>query len=82
MSHVVDEPLIATVSTDHRWIVASFSRMAENVWSNPDLTCQHVDPQSALEPGRQAILGVKILIVQGSLDQVLQKVKAQRGTLQ
>jgi hypothetical protein len=80
-SRAVDEPLIATVSTDHKWIAASFSRTVGNVWSNPELTCQHVDPQTPLGPGQQAILEVKILIFQGSLDQVLQKVKAQRSAL-
>jgi len=80
-SRAVDEPLIATVSTDRQWIVASFSRTVGNVWSNPELTCQHVDPQAPLGPGQQAVLEVKILIFQGSLDQVLQKVNAQRSTL-
>jgi hypothetical protein len=80
-SRAADEPLIATVSTDRKWIVASFSRTTGNVWSNPELTCQHVDPQTPLGPGQQAILEVKILIFEGSLDQVLQKVNAQRSAL-
>ncbi len=80
-SRAVDEPLIATVSTDHKWIVASFTRTVGNVWSNPELTCQHVDPQTALGPGQQATLEVKILIFQGSLDEVLQKVRTQRSSL-
>ncbi len=80
-SRVVDEPLVATLSTDRKWIVASFTRTTGNVWSNPELTCQHVDPQSSLAPGQQAIWEVKILIVQGSLDEMLQKVISQRGAL-
>src|SRR5258707_15109169 len=44
-SRAVDEPLIATVSSDGKWVVASFTRTTGNVWSNPELTCQHVDPQ-------------------------------------
>jgi hypothetical protein len=80
-SRAVDEPMIATVSTDRKWIVASFSRTVGNVWTNPELTCQHVDPQTLLGPGQQATLEVKILIFQGSLDQVLQKVNSQLSAL-
>jgi hypothetical protein len=78
-SRAVDEPLIATLSTDRKWVVASFTRTTGNVWSNPELTCQHVDPQTSLASGQQAILWMKVLIFQGSLDQVLQAVIAQSG---
>lgn len=80
-SRAVDEPLIATLSTDGKWVVASFTRTTGNVWSNPELTCQHVDPETSLAPGQHAVLEVKILIFQGSLEQVLQKVIAQRNTI-
>lgn len=81
-SRQVDQPMIATVSQDHQWIVSSFTRTIGNVWSNPELTCQHVDPQAALAPGRHATLEVKILVFRGSLSQALQKVVAQRPSLQ
>jgi hypothetical protein len=80
-SREVDEPMVATLSTDHKWIVASFTRTTGNVWSNPELTCQHVDPQAALLPGQDATLEVKILIFEGTLDQALSKVIAQRDSL-
>jgi len=48
----VDEPLIVTLSTDRKWIVASFIRATGNVWSNPELTCQHVDPQTSAALGQ------------------------------
>src|SRR5215475_1392511 len=80
-SRAVDQPFIATLSTDRKWVVASFTRTTGNVWSNPELTCQHVDPQTSLAPGKSAALEVKILIFQGSLDEVLAKVQAQRGSL-
>jgi hypothetical protein len=51
------------------------------VWSNPELTCQHVDPQTSLAPNQRAVLEVKVLIFQGSLDQALQKAISQRSTL-
>jgi len=80
-SCAVDQPLIATLSTDGKWVAASFTRATGNVWSNPELTCQHVDPETSLAPGQQTTLEVKMLIFRGSLDQVLQKVTAQRGGL-
>jgi hypothetical protein len=80
-SRAVDQPLIATLSSDRKWVVASFTRTTGNVWSNPELTCQHVDPDVQLPPGQTATLEVKILIFQGSQEQVLQKVVAQGNTL-
>src|ERR1041385_535240 len=46
-SRPVDAPFIATLSQDSRWVIASFTGNTGNVWSNPELTCQHVDPQAA-----------------------------------
>jgi hypothetical protein len=80
-SRAVDQPFIATFSTDRKWIVASFTRSTGNVWSNSELTCQHVDPQTSLAPGQQAVLETKILIFQGSLDQALRKAITQHSTL-
>ncbi len=80
-SRTVDEPMIATLSTDRKWIVASFTRTTGNVWSNPELTCQHVDSQASLVPRQHVVLEVKILIFRGTLDQALQKVISQRSTL-
>jgi hypothetical protein len=57
------------------------TRTAGNVWRNPELTCQHVDPQSPLPPSTPATLEVKILVLRGSLEDVLQKVREQSGRL-
>jgi len=81
-SRVVDQPLVATISSDRKWVVASFSRTTGNVWSNPDLTCQHVDPEISLSARSTAVVEVKVLVFQGSLDEVVSKVIAQRGTLE
>jgi hypothetical protein len=81
-SRRVDQPLIATVSSDNEWVVASFTHQAGNVWSNPELTCQHVDPQAILPPGQQAILEMKILIMRAPLAQILQTVIKQRDSMQ
>ena len=80
-SRAVDEPFIATLSTDGKWVVASFTRQTGNVWSNPELTCQHVDPQTSLAPRAQAILEMKILILRGSLDDALRRARNQRSSL-
>jgi hypothetical protein len=77
-SRRVDQPFIATKSIDGKWIMASFSHDPGNLWTNPELTCQHVDMETALAPGGKASLDLKILLFQGSLDDVLAKVRAQR----
>ena len=53
-----------------------------NVWSNPELTCQHVDETKTLSPGGKTSLEVKMLILRGSLDEVLKKVTAERNRLE
>jgi hypothetical protein len=81
-SRAVDAPFIATLSQDGRWVVASFTRNTGNVWSNPELTCQHVDPQAAVSPGEEAILETKILVVRGSsLTDVFEMAMKQRDSL-
>jgi hypothetical protein len=80
-SRPVDQPFIATRSTDSKWIVASFTREAFNVWSNPELTCQHVDRQLPLAPGQTVTSEVKLLVTQGSLDDALRRAIRQRAAL-
>ena len=80
-SRKVDAPFIATFSKDKSWVIASFTHNTGNVWSNPELTCQHVDPQAALSPGEEAILETKILVIRGSLDDVFKMAMRQRGSL-
>lgn len=79
-SRPVDEPMIATLSDDH-WVVASFTRTTGNVWSNPELTCQHVDPETSVAAGQKTTTEVKILVFNGTLDDALSNVRAQRGRL-
>ena len=80
-SRAVDAPFIATLSQDGQWVVASFTRSTGNVWSNPELTCQHVDPQAALSPREEAILETKILVVRSSLDDAFKMAMQQRESL-
>jgi hypothetical protein len=81
-SRPVDEPFIATLSTDRAWVVASFARETGNVWSNPELTCQHVDPQAPLAPGGRVVLDMKLLVLRGSLDDALRRARRQRDAVQ
>jgi hypothetical protein len=80
-ARAVDQPFIATRSADGAWVVASFARNSGNVWTNPELTCQHVDPQTALPPGQAAVLEIKILVLRGSLEDALRRALAQRDSL-
>jgi len=76
-----DVPIIATISQDRSWVAATFSRHAGNVWSNPELTCQHADPELPLARGGEVQLEEKILIFKGSLEDALRKTKLQLSTL-
>ena len=77
----VDAPMIATLSSDGTWVAASFSRDPGNVWTNPQLTCQHVDPQVPLPHGAHAQYEMKILLFKGTLQDALQKMSAQVNEL-
>jgi hypothetical protein len=80
-SRAVDLPFIATRSADGTWVVASVARESGNVWSNPELTCQHVDPQTSLPAGQRAATEIKLLVLRGSLNDALQHALRQRGSL-
>jgi len=80
-SRAVDQPFLATLSEDRKWVIASVARMTGNVWSNPKLTCQHVDPQASLAPGQRSVLEVKIFVLRGSLNEALQRAIRQRKSL-
>ena len=77
----IDEPFLATKSTDGKWIMATFSHDPGNVWSNPELTCQHADPETPLNASGKASLELKSLLIQGTLDEVLAKVREQRNAM-
>jgi len=80
-SRPVDAAFIATLSRDSTWVVASFAPEAGNVWSNPELTCQHVDPQTALAPKGRAVVETKLLVLRGSLDNAFEIARRERQTL-
>jgi hypothetical protein len=37
------------------------------VWTNPELTCQHVDPAAPLPAGGTVALEVKLFVMRGSI---------------
>lgn len=80
-SRAVDVPLIATMSVDGKWVAASFARDTGNVWSNPELTCQHVDSEVSLPKDGTAFYEVKILIFKGTLEEALEKAVRERLSL-
>jgi hypothetical protein len=80
-SRAVDVPFIATLAKGESWVVASFAREAGNVWSNPELTCQHVDPQASLPPEQRVAREVKIVIIRATLDDAFQRALRQRESL-
>lgn len=80
-SQPVDIPMLATESADGSWVAASFARDSGNVWSNPELTCQHVDPTVPLPPHGSGGYEVKILIFKGSLEEALRRVREPQGSL-
>jgi hypothetical protein len=81
-SRPVDEPLLATQSTDGQWTIATFSYDPGNLWVNPELTCQHADPRVSLRRGETRSYELKTLILRGSLETVLAKARQQRSRLQ
>ena len=76
-----DEPVIATVSTDRKWVMATFSRNPGNLWTNPELTCQHADPEIAVPRHSLGVIEEKVLLFRGTLDDVVRKVREQRSSL-
>jgi hypothetical protein len=76
-----DLPVLVTSSVDHRWFMATFSRNPGNLWTNPELTCQHADPEIPLLRKSQGVVEEKMLLFQGVLDDVISKVRQQREGL-
>ena len=62
-------------------MAATFSRHAGNVWSNPELTCQHADEEAPLPHDGKVETDEKILIFKGSLEDALRKMEQQLATL-
>lgn len=70
-SKKADKPFIATLSHDGKWIAATFTKEAGNLWTNPERTCQHADPAINLKSGETKSLQLKTFVIRGSLSQLL-----------
>ena len=77
-SRPVDQPFIATISEDGKWIAATWNPDTGNVWTNPELTCQHADSETSLKAGATASLEVKTFVFGGTLEQLLEKATQHR----
>lgn len=73
-SRRVDLPVIATLSQNRKWVAATFTKACGNVWTNPEITCQHANPEEALKAGGRASLDGKTFVFEGSLDKLREKV--------
>jgi hypothetical protein len=74
-SRPVDEPFIATLSQERDWVAATCSPKTGNVWTNPELTCHHTDPEVSLRPFGTVDWEGKTFLFKGNLNQALEKVK-------
>ncbi len=75
----VDEPVLATLSHDEKWIAATCTRETGNLWTNPERTCQHADPTTELKPGDSREVALKLFLFRGTLNQLLERVRHERG---
>jgi len=74
----VDAPFIATISHDGRWVAATHTFQAPNVWTNPERTCHHADPDTPLPSRGTAQLSLKVYLCKGSLQGVWAKITRAR----
>ena len=74
----IDDPVIATTSTDGQWVAATYSPLAGHVWSNPDWTCQHSDVAASLPAGGKAVTEVKFFLFRGTLKDLPAKLALER----
>lgn len=74
-SRPVDQPFIAALSQERDWVAATCNPKTGNVWTNPELTCQHTDPEASLKASGTTEWERKTFLFKGTLDQALEKVK-------
>src|SRR5207248_2092558 len=74
----VTGPLIAVVSRDHKWLVAtaSISGSPARIVNNCEYSCIHANPPSRIEPGKELRVRERIYFLHGSLDDLLSRWEA------
>jgi len=70
-SRKADIPIILTLSHDKKWVAATYTNKTGNLWTNPERSCHHVDPSTALNSNETKTLTLKTYLYAGSLEQVL-----------
>ena len=60
--------LFATLSHDKKWVAATFTSETGNLWTNPERSCQHADPEISLNPNETKALKLTTFIYRGGLD--------------
>jgi hypothetical protein len=74
----IDIPVIATLSKDSTWSVATSSGKGINVWHNPVLSCQHVDYSiSECKGGKSIKRKITVDIITGGIDALTHKFNIQ-----
>jgi len=64
----IDAAVIATVSKDNSWGAVTFSDEADNIWTNPGISCHHSDPSIASCPaGSTVVISNQLLFFEGNL---------------
>ncbi len=67
----IDVPIIATMSKDGQWGVATMSSQAPGVWSNPGISCQHADRAYPLcKAGETIDIVNQVVVFEGSPSQL------------
>ena len=67
-SRKVDMPFIATLSHDKKWVAATFTSETGNLWTNPERSCQHADPEISLSPNETKALKLTTFVYRGTLN--------------
>jgi hypothetical protein len=77
-SRKADQPFIATLSHDKKWVAATYTFATGNLWTNPERSCQHADPSISLGAHEMKTLRLTTFIYKGTLDELLQHVASEK----
>jgi hypothetical protein len=70
-----DKPFIAALSHDHKWVAATYTAQTGNMWTNPERSCQHADPEISLAPHETKTLRIKTFVYKGTLNQIFKNIQ-------
>lgn len=64
-------PFIATLSHDRTWVAATFTTQTGNLWTNPERSCHHVDPEiSLIRPNEIKTIRLTTFVYEGNLNMI------------